>query len=194
MSCVLYNWDALTEGCHAIIVEGIGDVVGWEAQGLAGRSIGRIGEGNRRGSERSDRDVAVEKTRSTFRREATESSREGLVRRGHHDGGCVEGNAGRDAGRGETCGAPPGRGVPVAICGSACSDDHAALLAAKAPGRVTVALDATAEGASRRAAALLRDWGLDAEAATWSLAKDAGAGGVLVPLPPSQLVRVNERG
>ena len=70
-------------------------------------------------------------------------------------------------------------GTPVALLGTALTDEKAALLAAKGPGRVTAALDAGAERESRAAAEKLRAWGLAAGVASWVGGKDAGEGAML---------------
>lgn len=91
------------------------------------------------------------------------------------------GNAGGEAGRG----AGPqqsdqhGRAVAVALLGVACTEEKAALLAARRPGRVTVAMDADAGERSAEIAEVLAMWGLDADVGRWSGGKDAGSGAAL---------------
>jgi hypothetical protein len=82
----------------------------------------------------------------------------------------------RDSGGGENCGRVV-RAVPVALLGAALTEEKAALLAAKRPGRVTVALDADQDPARSWAVAeRLSAWGLEAGVGAWVGGKDAGAG------------------
>jgi hypothetical protein len=72
--------------------------------------------------------------------------------------------------------------VAVALLGTALTDEKAALLAAKAPGRVIVAMDAEpeAEARGRRHVEVLRAWGVEADLGRWVGGKDAGEGAALV--------------
>jgi DNA primase len=74
--------------------------------------------------------------------------------------------------------AAPGGGVPVALLGSALTEAKAALLAAKRPRSVTVALDADAVGAGYAVADGLAAYlvGTDVRMGLWRGGKDAGSG------------------
>lgn len=82
----------------------------------------------------------------------------------------------------------------VGLLGTQLTSEKLALLMAKKPGRIVVALDAggdTAE-ATQEAVRWLLAWGLDAVPGTWAGAKDAAAGGLLelqVPGIAAQIAR-----
>lgn len=77
--------------------------------------------------------------------------------------------------------------VPVALLGLALTDEKAALLAAKKPGRVIVATDAEPEAEARGrqiAEVLMLQWGFVTVLGRWVGAKDAGEGARLATTLP----------
>lgn len=71
--------------------------------------------------------------------------------------------------------------VTVSLLGTRLTDEKAALLAAKHPGPIIVALDADMpDSESLDVMTMLFTWGLDARFGTWTAGKDAGAGGQLI--------------
>jgi hypothetical protein len=134
---LLYNLDAVTEGCDVILVEGAGDVMAFDREESRRRSGATAGEaGFGAGSEQV----------------------------GEHD-----------------------QAVAVAILGLALTEEKAALLAAKKPGRVIIATDAErdAQARGRKMLDILVLWGLDVTTGNWVGAKDAGAGARLAVVDTS---------
>ena len=66
--------------------------------------------------------------------------------------------------------------VSIALLGTALTDEKTALLAAKRPGRVIVALDRGAEREALTVAEKLAAWGLQTAIGVWVGGKDAGSG------------------